>query len=409
MSIHVVNEAKRCLNCKNPQCRVGCPISTPIPQMIEHFLQGHMEDAGKMVFENNPLSIICSLICDHEKQCEGHCILNKKGSPVHISSIENYISDAYFERMKVERPKRNGIKAAIIGSGPAGITIAIILANRGYDVTIFESKDKIGGVLRYGIPDFRLPKTILERYRDKLIEMGIKIRPNTVIGLSICIDDLLQDGYKSIFIGTGVWKPNNLHIKGETFGHVHYAINYLSNPDVYNLGKDVIIIGAGNAAMDVARTVIRKGASNVTVYARTATASASPREVEYAMIDGVKFEYEVAPVEITDEGVIFRAVKVDENETVIWEDDKTFFREADSIIISVSQGPRNRIVSTTLGIGVSARGLVVTDEKGETTRPGIFASGDVVQGAKTVVEAVKYSKSVADEMDKYMRNSVIPM
>ena len=160
MSIHVVNEAKRCLNCKKPLCRVGCPIETPIPHMIQLFLEGEMMEAGKEVFQNNPLSIVCSLICDHEKQCEGHCILNKKSSPVHISSIENYISDAYFDRMEIETPKKNGIKSAIIGSGPAGITIAILLAARGYDVTIFEGKDKIGGVLRYGIPDFRLPKTI---------------------------------------------------------------------------------------------------------------------------------------------------------------------------------------------------------------------------------------------------------
>ncbi len=402
MSIHVVNEAKRCLNCKKPLCRVGCPIETPIPHMIQLFLEGEMMEAGKEVFQNNPLSIVCSLICDHEKQCEGHCILNKKSSPVHISSIENYISDAYFDRMEIETPKKNGIKSAIIGSGPAGITIAILLAARGYDVTIFEGKDKIGGVLRYGIPDFRLPKTILERYRVKLKEMGIKIRPNTVIGLTLTVDDLIKDGYKSIFIGTGVWKPYSLIIKGESLGHVHYAINYLTNPDVYELGENVIVIGAGNSAMDVARTVIRKGARNVTVFSRTETASASPREVEYAGIDGVRFEYETAPVEITDNGVIFRKVKVDENENIIWEDEETFFKEADSVIISISQGPRNRIISTTSGIDVNKKGLVVTDQKGETTRAGIFASGDVVQGAKTVVEAVKYSKMVADEMDKYM-------
>lgn len=403
MPIHVVNEAKRCLNCKKPQCQIGCPIATPIPHMIELFLNGEMMESGKEIFKNNPLSLVCSLICDHEKQCEGHCILNKKSSPVHISSIENYISDAYFDRMEIQAPKKNGIRAAIIGSGPAGITIAILLAERGYDVTIFEGKDKIGGVLRYGIPDFRLPKTILERYRNKLKEMGIKIRPNTVIGLTITVDDLINDGYKSIFIGTGVWKPYNLRIKGETLGHVHFAINYLTNPDVYDLGQNVIIIGAGNSAMDVARTVIRKGTANVTVFSRTETASASPREVEYAQIDGVKFEYEIAPVEITGEGVIFRKVKVDENERVIWEDEETFFRAADSVIISVSQGPRNRIISTTSGIEVNEKGLVVTDRKGETTRAGIFASGDVVQGAKTVVEAVKYSKMVADEMDKYMK------
>ncbi len=403
MSIHVVNEAKRCLNCKKPLCRVGCPIETPIPHMIELFLNGEMMEAGKEVFKNNPLSIVCSLICDHEKQCEGHCILNKKSSPVHISSIENYISEAYFDRMEIETPEKNGIKSAIIGSGPAGITIAVILAARGYDVTIFEGKDKIGGVLRYGIPDFRLPKTILERYRDKLKKMGIKIRPNTVIGLTLTVDDLIKDGYKSIFIGTGVWKPYSLRIKGESLGHVHYAINYLTNPDVYDLGENVIVIGAGNSAMDVARTVIRKGSPNVTVFSRPETASASPREIEYAKIDGIKFEYETAPVEITDEGVIFRKVKVDENENMIWEDEETFFREADSVIISISQGPRNRIISTTSGIDVDKKGLVVTDQKGETTRAGIFASGDVVQGAKTVVEAVKYSKMVADEMDKYMK------
>lgn len=404
MSIHVVNEAKRCLNCKKPLCRTGCPINTPIPQMIEDFLQGGLMQAGEMVFENNPLSIVCSLICDHEKQCEGHCVLNKKGSPIHISSIENYISDVYFDRMKVELPKRNGMKAAIIGSGPAGITIAILLAAKGYDITIFESKENIGGVLRYGIPEFRLPKSILERYKDKLIKMGIKIRPNTVIGLTINVDDLIDDGYNAIFIGTGVWRPNKLQIKGETLGNVHYAINYLTNPDVYDLGENVIIIGAGNSAMDVARTAIRKGSYNVTVYSRTSIAHASPREVEYAKIDGVSFEYEAAPVEITEKGVSFRKVKLDENENVIWEAEETFFREADSVIISISQGPRNRIVSTTSGIEVDEKGLLRTNQSGKTTRAGVYASGDVVLGAKTVVEAVKYSKAVADEMHEYMQS-----
>jgi NADPH-dependent glutamate synthase beta chain and related oxidoreductases len=372
--------------------------------MIEDFLQGGLMQAGEMVFENNPLSIVCSLICDHEKQCEGHCVLNKKGSPIHISSIENYISDVYFDRMKIELPARNGMKAAIIGSGPAGITIAIMLAAKGYDITIFESKENIGGVLRYGIPEFRLPKSILERYKDKLIKMGIKIRPNTVIGLTINVDDLIDDGYHAIFIGTGVWRPNKLQIKGETLGNVHYAINYLTNPDVYDLGENVIIIGAGNSAMDVARTAIRKGSYNVTVYSKTSIAHASPREVEYAKIDGVNFEYEAAPVEITEKGVYFRMVKLDENENVIWEAEETFFREADSVIISISQGPRNRIVSTTSGIEVDEKGLLRTNQSGKTTRAGIYASGDVVLGAKTVVEAVKYSKTVADEMDQYMQS-----
>ncbi len=204
MAVHVVNEAKRCLNCKKPLCRTGCPINTPIPMMIQEFLNGGIAEAGEMVFENNPLSIVCSLVCDHEKQCEGHCILGKKGAPVHISSIENYISSAYFDQMKIKREERKNKRVAVIGSGPAGITISIILAKRGYDVTIFETREKIGGVLRYGIPAFRLPKSILDNYKEKMLELGIRFRPNTTIGGAIGIDDLFRDGYLSVFVGTGV-------------------------------------------------------------------------------------------------------------------------------------------------------------------------------------------------------------
>ena len=165
MAIHVVNEARRCLNCKKPMCREGCPIHTPIPDMIQLFLNGKSHEAGRLLFENNPLSVICSLVCDHEKQCEGHCVRGIKGEPVHISSIENYISDSYLDRLKLERESRKHKRVGIVGSGPAGITISVLLAQKGYDVTLFEGRDKIGGVLRYGIPDFRLPKSILNRYR----------------------------------------------------------------------------------------------------------------------------------------------------------------------------------------------------------------------------------------------------
>lgn len=212
MADHVINEAKRCLNCKKPMCRTGCPINTPIPQMIHEFLNGGITEAGKMVFENNPLSIICSLVCDHEAQCEGHCIRGIKESPVHISSIENYISSNYFDKMEIVRDPLKNKKAAVIGSGPAGITIATILAKRGYDVTVFESRENIGGVLRYGIPEFRLPKSILDNYRKKLYKLGVRFRPNTTIGGAISVDDLFRDGYLAVFIGTGVWRPNSLNI-----------------------------------------------------------------------------------------------------------------------------------------------------------------------------------------------------
>lgn len=404
MAIHVVNEAKRCLNCKVPQCRKGCPIHTAIPDMIHTFLDGKIDEAGEMLFRNNPLSVVCSLVCDHEKQCEGHCILGRKGNSVHISSIENYISDSYFDKMKLTPAEKKGQKAAIVGSGPAGITISILLAERGYDVTLFDSHEKIGGVLRYGIPEFRLPKSILERYKKKMLGLGIKIRPNTTIGHALSIDDLFADGYSSVFIGTGVWRPNALRIQGQSLGNVHFAIDYLCNPDSYDLGESVAIIGAGNSAMDVARTAIRKGVRNVTVYVRRQQAAASVREIDYAMADGVEFMYCRVPVKITDEGPVFKEVTFDEEGNAAEVPDSAKLYPADSTIIAVGQGPQTQIVRTTTGIDVTEKGLLVTDDSGSTTREGVFASGDVVAGAKTVVEAVNYSKQVADAMDEYMQS-----
>ena len=403
MALNVVSEARRCLNCKKPMCREGCPISTNIPKMIEMFKNGQIEEAGEMLFNNNPLSTVCSLVCNHENQCQGHCVLGRKGNPVHISSIENYISTAYLERLKFDPVPKNGKMVGIVGSGPAGITIAISLARRGYDVTIFEAKDKIGGVLRYGIPEFRLPKSILEKYKELMLELGIKIRPNATIGGAISIEDIFRDGYDALFIGTGVWKPKSLRIKGESLGNVHYAIAYLINPDEYNLGDNLIIIGAGNAAMDVARTAIRKGVRNVTVFNRSDKVSASDTEYEYAKFDGVDFEHCKMPVEIKPEGVIFRDTKVNEDGSIepIEGSDKLY--PSSSVIISISQGAQDVILSKTKGIDTTKKGLLVTNEYGETTREGIFASGDIVKGAKTVVEAVKYSKLVADAMDEYMQ------
>ena len=277
MGLHAIDEAKRCLNCKKPRCREGCPINTPIPQMIQMFLGGEMSDAAEMVFENNPLSVICSLVCDHEKQCEGHCV---KG---------------------------------------------------------------------------------------------------------------------------GTWRPYRLNIPGETFGNVHYGINYLNNPDVYDLGERVVVIGAGNGAMDVARTAIRKGSQYVTVYSVTEVPAASPKEVEYAMIDGVQFEFLQTAIEIKDDGRMVCDVEWGEDGKMIRHEETARFVPADSVIISISQGPQDRLVNRDKERKVDSRGLLKTDEKGETTMEGIFASGDVVTGAKTVVEAVKCSKMIADAMDEYVQ------
>ena len=358
-----------------------------------------------MLFENNPLTTVCSLICNHENQCEGHCVQGIKGAPVHFSVIENYISSTYASQMTHGPAKPNGKRVAIIGSGPAGLTIAVILARYGYDVTIFESHDKIGGVLRYGIPEFRLPKTVLDDFEYRHLRLkDIKVRPNTNVGQALKIDDLFRDGYKAIFIGTGVWRPNTLGIKGESLGHVHFAINYLQNPDVYHLGNRVVLIGAGNAAMDVARTAIRHGTRHLECFSLTKKIAASHYEESYAKLEGVEFFYNKKPVEITDQGVVFRDVQENEDGTLTDLPGTETLYPADSVVVSISQGACTTITETTEGLKVNPRGLFVTDEVGHTSRPGIFASGDAVKGARTVVEAVAYSKKVAEAMHEYMQS-----
>lgn len=405
MSHNIIREAKRCLQCKKPRCVNACPVSTNIPEMIKLFLDGEIKKSGKMLFDNNPLSIVCGLVCHHEAQCEGSCILGIKGNSVDIGGIENYISDFNLDTIDMVKSENNEGQIGIIGSGPAGITIAYQLALKGYDVTIFESHDKIGGVMRYGIPEFRLPKDIIERIRVRLEGLGVKIRPNTLIGPIITIEDLFRDGYKAIFIGTGVWNPRKIGIKGESLGHVHYAIDYLKNPEVYNLGKRVCVIGAGNVAMDVARTAIRRGSREVSILYRKGREDvpASSYEVDYAELDGVKFEFFKTPVELTNNGVIYKKVTLEDGNYIEVENSEELF-ECDSIIVSVSQAPRSNIVSNTKGIDTNRWGFVITDDCGHTSKKGIFASGDVVTGARTVVEAVKYSKKVAESMERYMKN-----
>jgi glutamate synthase (NADPH/NADH) small chain len=246
---------------------------------------------------------------------------------------------------------------------------------------------------------------VLDDLQYRHIELkGIKIRPNIRIGDAIGIDDLFRDGYKAIFIGTGVWRPNALHIKGETFGNVHFAINYLNNPSVYKLGERVTIIGAGNAAMDVARTAVRSGARKVTCFSIESRVAASEYEFSYAQLEGVDFKFNLKPVEILDNGVIFRKLNEYEDGSLEEIEGSDELYESDSVIIAISQGPRNVIVSTTTGLDVNNRGLLVADELGYTSREGVFASGDVVNGARTVVEAVAHSKIVAETMHKYIQS-----
>ncbi len=405
MILHVLAEANRCFECKKPMCQLnGCPIHTPIPQMIHMLKEGKLREAGDMLFSNNPLSVVCSLVCNHQMQCEGNCIQGKKGSPIHISSIENYISDTCLDQLKVSIPEWNGKRMAIIGAGPAGITVAIEMAKMGYKVTIFDAKDKIGGVLQYGIPEFRLPKSILERYSKFLRSIGVNIRPNTTIGGALEIKDLFRDGYKAIFIGTGVWRPKKLGIKGESLGNVHFAIDFLANPDAYHLGDNVAIIGMGNTAMDVARTLLRKGTRHVTLIARRNKIDSSEEEAEYARLDGAEFLFGHSTLEITDYGPMLDENIIDEEGKIVGSKNEPKLFKADSTIIAISQGPKSKLVNTTKNLQASSSGLLLTSENGETTCPGVFAAGDVVLGAKTVVQAVSYSKKVAQAINEYIEN-----
>ena len=404
MAHNVIAEAKRCLNCKNPLCRKGCPINTPIPLMISSFLNGDIKEAGKMLFENNPLSAVCSVVCNHGDQCQGHCIRGLKGEPVEVSTIENFISSHYLDNPEFDKAPPNGIKVAVVGAGPAGITIAVKMAQLGYDVTMFESKSEIGGVLRYGIPEFRLPKTVIDKYETLLRKLGVKIKFNVTIGKAFGVEELFRDGFKAISIGTGVTWPIALNIKGETLGHVHYGVHYLERPEVYRLGDSVIVIGAGNVAMDAARTALRRGVKDVKIIVRSDRYTASKEEKEYAEIEGAQFIFNKAPVEITDEGVVFADTVCDENHRVISVSDKPELMRADSVLICVSQRPSNLILTQTEGLEINERGLAIINEDGSTSRPGLFASGDVVRGAKTVVEAAETSKRVAFAMDEYLKN-----
>ena len=402
MAIHIVNEANRCLNCKKPMCQQGCPVHTPIPQVIQLFKENRLMEAGEILFNNNPMSAVCSIVCNHEKQCAGNCIRGRKDTPVHFSSIENYISEMYLDRMKVVKPAPKDKKVAVIGCGPAGMTVAITLAMQGYPVTIFEWKGKIGGLLQYGIPEFRLHKGLLDIYQERMEEMGITIRTNTTIGSVLMIDELFRDGYASIFIGTGAELPRTLGIEGESLGNVLFGLNYLANPKGHKLGERVAVIGMGNAAMDVARTALRNGTRYVKMYARSKHVTASSHEIQYAELDGAEFVYGMQIQKITEKGPVFKRSIFDENDNVIGCEDELILEEADSTIISISQVPRAKLARTTEGLELTDRGLLKVDENYMTTRPGVFGAGDVITGAKTVVHAVDGAKKAAAAMVQYM-------
>ncbi|MCW4000757.1 MAG: FAD-dependent oxidoreductase [Candidatus Bathyarchaeota archaeon] len=402
----IKSEADRCLKCKVPGCAKGCPVSTPIPQVMALFLEGKLQQAGEILFNNNPLSAITSIVCPHDRNCKGHCILGKKGQPVEFYKIEQYVSRFYLETYQPPKVQKNGKKVAVVGAGPAGMTMSITLALKGYSVTLFEAMDSIGGAMRYGIPEFRLPRSIFEYYRSILDSLDVKFRPNTRIGTNFSTDDMFLDGYDAIFICTGTTRPNRFGLLGETLGHVHFAIDYLRSPEAYKLGRNVAILGAGNVAMDAARTAIRKQHAEATIinYRGPEDVKADRAEVEMAMIDGVKMIHHCQVVRIMENSVkcvkVEKTVAADGSECLREDFQSAFELPADSVIIAIGQGPGADVVSVG-GAKVTQRGLLAADEFGRTSQEGVFAAGDIVTGPRTVIEAVASAKKAAEMVEKY--------
>lgn len=406
-------EAKRCLNCKVPQCRKGCPISQDIPDWIHELSMGNMGNAMKIINGKSNLPAVCGRVCPHEKQCEGHCVLAKKGQGIHVGKLERFIADFDGEMGLIRdnlQPKTRG-RIAVIGSGPAGLSIAGDLARKGFNVEIFEMEPEPGGVLMFGIPEYRLPKEIVHREIKKIEELGVIFHCNTTVGTSLNIDQLFEMGFDAIFIGTGTVKPKKLDIPGRNLKGVRQAVYFLRKVSLYNEGNisredvpvqegdRVFVIGCGNTAMDGARTAIRMGAKSVEViYHRTIDRMSALRsEYDEAVEEGVKFNWESSIVEIHDDNGTL-------NEVVIEHDGKRRTEKADKVLMAVGSVPASRIVSTTKGIGVDERGYILTRDVpyGMTTRKGVFAGGDVVNRPSTVVLAMQDAKLVADGIAQYV-------
>ena len=399
-------EANRCLKCKVPKCKKAFPISTDIPTIMKLFLEGDEDEAGRVLFENNPLSAICSVVCPHENNCYGNCVLGIKKDPISFFKIEQYISGNYVKSREINRPEKNGMKIAVIGAGPAGISMSIFMAEKGFDVTLMESQNQIGGVLRYGIPDFRLPRERVDAYRDVLRRLGVTIKPNCHIGSNLLLEDMFIDGYDAIFLAVGTAKPNRLGLLGETLGHVHFAIDFLKSPSSYDLGKTVAVIGVGNVAMDVARTALRQeGVEKVMLLNNRGEEGITATKVEYeeTLAEGAEFRHLISVLRITDDGLV--AVDVDSVQTdngFVYEENMLSRHniKADTVILAIGQGPASTL-SEKAEIETNLRGLFVVDENGMTNIPGVFAAGDVVSGPRTVVQAVAHTKMVSEQIIKY--------
>ncbi len=424
-------EASRCLHCKNPRCVLACPVGVKIPDFIELVAAGDFAGAAAKIAEDSSLPAVCGRVCPQETQCEGSCILGVKFEPVSIGKLERFVADWTFAQGEkpAETPAAGGKKVAIIGSGPAGLACAYDLAKLGYDVTIFEALHKPGGVLEYGIPEFRLPKEkVLKRELQDVIAAGVKIETDVIIGRTVTIDTLMdQEGFEAVFVGTGAGLPKFMGIPGENLNGVFSANEFLTRNNLMKAFRDdyrtpihagakVCVVGGGNVAMDAARTALRLGADTTIVYRRTEVElPARKEEVHHAKEEGIDFQMLTNPVEILgdDRGWV-RALKCVRME--LGEPDESGRRSpvvvpgsefeipTETVIMALGTSPNPLIARTTPGIDVTKRGCLVADEAGATTRPGVFAGGDAVTGAATVILAMGAGRKAAAAIDEYLKN-----
>ena len=427
-----MEEASRCINCKNAQCIKGCPVSINIPGFIEKVKNGDVEGAYRVISESSALPAVCGRVCPQESQCEGKCIRGIKGEPISIGKLERFVADSAREAgIKPQgAEKKNGKKVAVIGSGPAGLTCAGDLARMGYEVTIFEALHEPGGVLVYGIPEFRLPKTkVVAKEIENVKSLGVKIETNVVVGKSVTIDELLEEeGYDAVFIGSGAGLPKFMGIPGEQANGVFSANEYLTRSNLMKAfredsntpimhGKKVAVVGGGNVAMDAARTALRLGAEVHIVYRRSEEElPARVEEVHHAKEEGIIFDLLTNPVEILedekgwvngikcikmelgepDESGRRRPVEVPGSEFVI---------DVDTVIMSLGTSPNPLISSTTKGLEINKRKCIIAEEDcGKTTKEGVYAGGDAVTGAATVILAMGAGKTAAKGIDEYLSN-----
>ncbi|MBR3779125.1 MAG: NADPH-dependent glutamate synthase [Clostridia bacterium] len=425
-----IEEAGRCLQCKHKPCTGGCPVQVDIPSFVAEVAKGDFAAAYEVISRTSSLPAVCGRVCPQETQCESRCVRGKNGEPVAIGRLERFVADWHNEQADVPACTiaQNGRRVAVVGSGPAGLACAGDLLRMGYDVTMFEALHLAGGVLVYGIPEFRLPKAIVQQEIRRLQKQGLHLQTNMVIGRVLSVDELMeQQGYEAVFIGTGAGLPRFMNIPGENLGGVYSANEFLTrvnlmkayvpdSPTPIRRGGRVVVVGGGNVAMDAARCALRLGADKVTiVYRRSAEElPARAEEVEHAMEEGIVFRFLSNPVEIVADdhrrvaGIHCVEMELGEADASgrrrpVVKADSDFIIDADAVIMAIGTSPNPLIKSTTAGLETQPFGGIVTNEWGATSRPGVFAGGDAVTGAATVILAMGAGKTAAEAMDKYMR------